>query len=143
MSQRKRWDSTGHPGAEPLPSAVHGRGFCFRAYRLLLATAVGVRPVRVCKAATHSSERLVGRDLVFDLAERGAGEHPPRHKVVNGRIRPARDDGPPEASSKAVQLLNGSRVDVDKLRVTHLRSATVRARVVLRYALDDGLCRGR
>jgi hypothetical protein len=104
---------------------VHGRGFCFGAYRRLLATAVGVRPVRVCKAATHSSERLVGCDLVFDLAERGSGEHPLGYKLVNGCIRPARDDGPPEAPAQAVQLLNGSRVDVDKLRVTRLRSATV------------------
>jgi hypothetical protein len=122
---------------------VHGRGFCFGAYRRLLATAIGDELVRGCKAATHSSERLVGCDLVFDLAEGGSGEHPPRHEVVNGCIRPARDDGPPEAPAQAVQLLNGSRVDVDKLRVTPLRSATVRASVILRHALNDGLCRGR
>src|SRR5829696_8334178 len=75
---------------------------------------------------------LVGGDLVFDLAEGGAGDHALRYKLVNGRIRTARDDGLCKASAQAVQLLNGGRVDVDALRVNRLRNATIQAPGILR-----------
>src|SRR3954454_22458646 len=123
----------------------------------------GHRPVIVCRfpnstlelllhadnppnAPTSTSERvsLVGRDLVFDLAERGSGEHPLRQEFVSGRIGTACDDCPPKPPAKAVQLLNRGGVDVDKLRVNCFRSVAVHTLGILRIPrhqlCDDGLC---
>src|SRR3954447_6234843 len=69
-------------------------------------------PQSRCCFTKRVGSRSIGRDLVFDLAERRPGQHPLGDEFVNAGVGTARNDRSPEAPTQAVQVLNRSGVDV-------------------------------
>ena len=60
---------------------------------------------------------LASGDLIFDLAEYGAGQDSPRYEFIDGLVGPTRNDRPPEPPTQAVQLVDGRRVDVHEIGI--------------------------